>query len=234
MTEQTASTRHAPPTEALTTQSGPRPVRWPMRAGLFALALLGAACGASGAPTAAVGPADGGAIAVTGIDSGSPTDPDAAAPADAGSDGAGSDGAGSDGAGVDASVGSTALGNVLVGDGGRALYAFTNDTQAASTCYGTCADDWPPVIVDPNWTVGPQLDSGIFATTVRDDGQHQLVVGKWPLYYYAGDDGPGDTAGHGLGDVWFLVDPSGTMLEAPTPADEDGADTEQVGTPEGY
>ena len=38
-----------------------------------------------------------------------------------------------------------------------------------------------------DWDVAPGLDSGIFATTVRDDGQLQLVAGKWPLYYFAGD-----------------------------------------------
>ena len=109
-------------------------------------------------------------------------------------------------------LGDSPLGEILVGADGRSLYAFTNDTQAASTCYGTCADDWPPVIVDPDWSVSPELDSGVFATTIRDDGRLQLVAGKWPLYYYANDDAAGDIAGHGLGDVWFVVDPSGMAL----------------------
>lgn len=110
------------------------------------------------------------------------------------------------------------VGDIIVGSDGRALYGFTNDTAAASTCYGTCADAWPPVIVGPDWTVGPGLDTGIFATTVRDDGQLQLVAGKWPLYYYTGDATPGDIKGQGSGDVWFLIDPTGRLITGATGA----------------
>jgi predicted lipoprotein with Yx(FWY)xxD motif len=121
-------------------------------------------------------------------------------------------------------LGTVALGEALVGADGRSLYGFTNDTAAASTCYGTCADAWPPVIVDEAWNVGPGLDTGIFATTVRDDGQHQLVAGKWPLYYYTGDAAPGDINGQGSGDVWFLVDPDGTLIiDEPAESAEGGA-----------
>ena len=65
---------------------------------------------------------------------------------------------------------------------GLTLYGFVNDVDAISTCYSTCAEAWPPVIVDEEWTVGPGLDTGIFSTTERDDGTLQLVAGKFPLY----------------------------------------------------
>ena len=48
---------------------------------------------------------------------------------------------------------------------GLTLYGFVNDVDAISTCYSTCAEAWPPVIVDEEWTVGPGLDTGIFSTT---------------------------------------------------------------------
>lgn len=115
-------------------------------------------------------------------------------------------------------LGNTELGNMLVGSDGRTLYGFTNDTEAASTCYGGCAEAWPPVIVDQEWAVGPGVDLGIFATTTRDDGQLQLVAGKWPLYYYAGDAVPGDVNGQGSGDVWFAVATDGVLIT-------DGAET---------
>jgi predicted lipoprotein with Yx(FWY)xxD motif len=121
-------------------------------------------------------------------------------------------------------LGTSAAGDIIVGPDGRAVYGFTNDTEATSTCYGTCADAWPPVIVGPEWTVGPGLDTGIFATTVRDDGQLQLVAGKWPLYYYAGDAVAGDINGQGSGEVWYLVNPNGSLitdLEAAPPTDEE-------------
>ncbi len=114
---------------------------------------------------------------------------------------------------IDVLAASSSLGDILVGPDGLTLYAFTNDTQAASTCYGTCADAWPPVIVSEDWTAGPGLDFGIFATTKRDDGQLQLVAGQWPLYYFAGDAVPGDVNGQGSGNVWFAVDLDGRLIQ---------------------
>ena len=95
---------------------------------------------------------------------------------------------------------------------GLTLYGFINDVNAISTCYSTCADAWPPVIVDADWAVGPGLDTGIFSTTEREDGTLQLVAGKYPLYTYGGDAVPGDTTGHGSGDVWFAMNLDGTLI----------------------
>lgn len=118
-------------------------------------------------------------------------------------------------AAVDAAVkiSQTALGDVLADPDGMTLYAFTNDANATSTCSGTCAEAWPPVLVDPDFIVSPGLDSGIFATTQRDDGTYQLVAGKWPLYLYAADAKPGDVTGQGSGDVWFAVDTGGRLVD---------------------
>jgi predicted lipoprotein with Yx(FWY)xxD motif len=123
-----------------------------------------------------------------------------------------------------ATIGEGDLGPMLAGDNGLTLYGFTNDVEAASTCYGTCADAWPPVIVDADFTVAPGLDVGIFATTERDDGSLQLVAGKWPLYFFAGDAVPGDLAGQGSGDVWFAVGLDGKLLTG-APEAAAGADT---------
>jgi predicted lipoprotein with Yx(FWY)xxD motif len=117
-----------------------------------------------------------------------------------------------------AKLGKTALGPTIVGDDGLTLYAFTNDSAAASTCTGKCAEAWPPVIVPADWEVGPGLDVGIFATTTRDDGTLQLVAGRFPLYHYSGDSVPGDLNGQGSGDVWFAVNLNGTLIKEPVPA----------------
>jgi predicted lipoprotein with Yx(FWY)xxD motif len=98
------------------------------------------------------------------------------------------------------------LGQILVDPDGRTLYAFTNDTQAQSTCTGTCAEAWPPLRVADNWTVAPGLDAGVFSTIIRDDGTLQLAAGQFPLYYFSGDARPGDVNGQGSGNVWFVVD----------------------------
>jgi predicted lipoprotein with Yx(FWY)xxD motif len=130
----------------------------------------------------------------------------------------------------------TGLGDLLVGEDGLTLYGFTNDTNGTSTCTGTCADAWPPVLVSTDWQVGPGLDSGIFSTIRRDDGSEQLMAGKWPLYYYSGDSVQGDLLGQGSGDVWFVVGLDATLVKDPAPAPGTGggqaaaASTVQVGS----
>jgi predicted lipoprotein with Yx(FWY)xxD motif len=109
------------------------------------------------------------------------------------------------GSNVAVKVADSPLGKILISTSGTTLYGFANDTAAKSTCYGACANAWPPVIVTDDWTVGPGVDSGVFSTITRDDGTQQLVAGRFPLYEYAGDARPGDINGQGSGDVWFVV-----------------------------
>ena len=120
------------------------------------------------------------------------------------------------------------LGPILVGVDGRTLYGFTNDTPLRSNCEGTCAEAWPPVVVPANWTVAPGVDSGIFNTITRPDGTLQLVAGKYPLYAYSGDTAPGDVNGQGSGDVWFVVDTAGALVEGDAPTED--ASTEDAST----
>ncbi len=190
--------QHLNPTEGttiMTTQQPPKQFRSRVLLMIASLALLASACGGD-VPIAA-----------------SSDDAAAAQPAPA------------QGSTVGASSGPSELGDILVGEDGLTLYGFTNDTAAASTCTGTCADAWPPVIVGADWTVAPGLDSGIFATTTRDDGKLQLVAGKWPLYFFAGDVAPGDITGQGSGDVWFVVGTDGLLIKEAAPADG-GADAD--------
>jgi predicted lipoprotein with Yx(FWY)xxD motif len=118
----------------------------------------------------------------------------------------------------------TELGNILVGPNGLTLYGFTNDVDGQSSCSGTCAEAWPPLTVDPNWTVGPGLDSAVFNTVTREDGTEQLVAGRWPLYYFSGDTAPGDVNGQGSGGVWFAVNVDTTLVDAPATGGEAGGE----------
>lgn len=106
----------------------------------------------------------------------------------------------------------TDLGPVLVNPEGLTLYVFTPDTDGVSTCYDDCAASWPAVAGDT--PIGPDLDAAIFGTAPRDDGSDQLTVNGMPLYLFAGDAAPGDTNGQGLNGVWFVVDDTGSMIEA--------------------
>lgn len=125
---------------------------------------------------------------------------------------ASSDAGASPGASIVVKAATSALGQILVDPEGRTLYAFTNDVDAKSTCTGTCAEAWPPLLVDPSWNVAPGLDSGVFSTTDRPDGTVQLMAGKFPLYYFSGDAKPGDVNGQGSGDVWFVVDRTAAIV----------------------
>jgi len=54
----------------------------------------------------------------------------------------------------------------------------------------------------------------------REDGDAQVAANGWPLYYYASDGDPGDVTGHGVRDVWWVLDPAGEPVrptgETPT------------------
>ncbi len=123
-------------------------------------------------------------------------------------------------------AGNSDLGKVLVGADGLTMYGFTNDVDAKSTCVGTCAEQWPPVLVDPSFAVGPGLDVGVFATTTRDDGTTQLVSGKSPLYFFAGDVTNGDVNGQGSGGVWFAANVDGSLYTDAGPAASPPASTD--------
>ena len=42
----------------------------------------------------------------------------------------------------------------------------------------------------------------------------QVKAGAWPLYYFANDAAPGDTNGQDVGDVWYVVSPTGEPIES--------------------
>jgi predicted lipoprotein with Yx(FWY)xxD motif len=151
-------------------------------------------------------------------------DTSTAPPADDAASGAGA----AVGEAIAARSGDSALGEILVGEDGLTLYGFTNDTDGTSTCTGTCAEAWPPVLVSPDWGVGPGLDSGVFSTIRRDDGSEQLVAGKWPLYYYSGDSAAGDLNGQGSGEVWYVVGLDAALIKDAAPAGAGGADAAAV------
>ncbi|MGD2058700.1 MAG: hypothetical protein PVF85_01395 [Anaerolineales bacterium] len=105
-------------------------------------------------------------------------------------------------------------GEILVDFKGMSLYLFMNDKPDESTCYGSCAANWPPLIADGDFGGGEGVDTELIDTTTRDDGTLQVTYNGWPLYYYGADEAPGDTNGQGVGGVWFLVSPEGNALTA--------------------
>jgi predicted lipoprotein with Yx(FWY)xxD motif len=94
----------------------------------------------------------------------------------------------------------TAIGPVLATSSGMTVYTYEDDGLGRSSCYGECAEYWPPVLATPG-----SYASGNLTLVPREDGTMQWAVRGMPLYTYVEDHVPGDTNGEGLGDEWYVV-----------------------------
>ena len=101
------------------------------------------------------------------------------------------------------------LGTILVDQEGFTLYAFFNDTDGESTCTGDCLANWPAAVVEGGELNVGSLDPALFSTVENPEAGTMLKVGDWPLYRFAGDAAPGDVNGQGVGEVWYVVGPTG-------------------------
>lgn len=104
------------------------------------------------------------------------------------------------------------FGDYLVDGDGNSLYMFMKDTANMSACTDECAETWPPVIGEA--TAGEGVDAMLLGTIARVDGAMQVAYNGHPLYWYAEDMAAGDTTGHGVGDMWYLVNAAGEQVEA--------------------
>ena len=137
---------------------------------------------------------------------------------------AGSTTAGSAPAGTPASGSATATvieshagsaGSFLTNGSGRAVYLWAADSMNKSTCSGACAGAWPPVTTTGKVTVADGAKAADLGTITRSDGTKQVTYSGHPLYYFAGDSGPGQTNGQGsdsFGAKWWLVAPAGAKI----------------------
>ncbi|MCS7221609.1 MAG: hypothetical protein N0A15_09980 [Anaerolineae bacterium] len=107
------------------------------------------------------------------------------------------------------------LGSFLVDAKGMTLYIFLNDTPNTSNCYDACARNWPPLLVEGAPVAGEGVDASLLGTTQRKDGTTQVTYNGWPLYYFVGDEKPGDTNGQGVREVWFVISPQGEKISGP-------------------
>ena len=156
-------------------------------AGLAALTLLLAACGAGG--SSAYGSGGYGAAPVT---------PSAAGTA----------------ATVD--LRNSSLGKIVVDAHGRTLYLFEADKGGKSTCDGPCASVWPPYLGTGTPQAGTGASGTLIGTTTRADGGTQVTYGGHPLYYYVGDKASGDVAGQDMnqfGAKWYVLDKAGQKID---------------------
>jgi predicted lipoprotein with Yx(FWY)xxD motif len=106
-------------------------------------------------------------------------------------------------------------GQILASGRGRALYLFTADKGKASNCSGDCATAWPPYIVKSKPVAGPGAKSGLIGTTRRSDGRLQATYAGHPVYFYEGDNEPGEVlcqAVNEFGGYWYVLRGTGKAV----------------------
>jgi predicted lipoprotein with Yx(FWY)xxD motif len=109
----------------------------------------------------------------------------------------------------------TAVGEAWVDTKGLTLYMFEPDKgSGSSVCYDQCAKAWPPFTVKAasDLVLPAEISASAVKLHARKDGTQQVVVNGWPLYYWFADKAPGDITGQSVGDVWWVVDKSGTPI----------------------
>lgn len=119
-----------------------------------------------------------------------------------------------EGATVDLKTASSSAGDIVVDGKGMSVYYFTKDVKDSgkSNCTGECLVAWPPVITTSDT---PKVEgvTGTVGTITTADGKKQVTVNGMPVYLWEKDKAPGDVTGQGVGNVWYLVAPDGTMIK---------------------
>jgi predicted lipoprotein with Yx(FWY)xxD motif len=113
-------------------------------------------------------------------------------------------------------LGSSSLGRMLVDSRGRTLYLFEKDKKGHSSCTGSCASFWPPLLTTGKPHAGTGVKQALLGTTKRANGQLQVTYRGHPLYRFALDKKAGQTKGEGLnnfGAEWYVVSAAGTKIE---------------------
>jgi predicted lipoprotein with Yx(FWY)xxD motif len=123
----------------------------------------------------------------------------------------------------------TKLGQILVNAKGRTLYLFLKDRNGRSSCSGSCASFWPPLMKAGAVTLGPGVKRALVGTTKRANGRLQITYNRHPLYTYALDKRAGQTRGqgsNGFGAKWYAVSAKGrAVVKAPTTTTTTTTDT---------
>jgi predicted lipoprotein with Yx(FWY)xxD motif len=104
------------------------------------------------------------------------------------------------------------LGKVVVDSDGFTLYDFHKDKGTTSSCYGPCANVWPPLATTGKPKAGGGVSASMLGTTKRKDGTTQVTFAGHPLYTYTADSKPGEANGNDIttyGGEWYALTPSG-------------------------
>ena len=118
------------------------------------------------------------------------------------------------------STATSKLGRILVDERGRTLYLFERDPRGRSSCAGTCARYWPPLLTHGKPTAGRNARQTLLGVIRRSNGTRQVTYAGHPLYRFVQDTGPGQTNGqdlHDFGAGWYVLSQAGTKIETGRP-----------------
>jgi len=101
---------------------------------------------------------------------------------------------------------------LLVEQGGRALYTYTEDVPGQSRCDSACEALWPPHYAAPD-----ARPFGPFTLAKSRDGRPMWAWQGKPLYRWISDRKRGAAGGDGVAGVWFLVKVPPQMQSQVTP-----------------
>lgn len=104
-----------------------------------------------------------------------------------------------------------ALGVYLVDAAGRTLYVFEKDRGTTTACEGGCVANWPPFVEDGTPIAGDGIDATQLGTAAGL-APDQVTYHGHLLYYFVGDQAPGDTNGTGIPD-WYAISAAGDNIE---------------------
>ena len=107
----------------------------------------------------------------------------------------------------------TRLGRVLTDSAGHTLYIYEPDATGSPTCTGPCAQAWPPYLAKGTVTGGTTVVA-LLSTVAAAGDKRQVTVDGRPVYRFSGDLAPGQATGQSSGGVWFVLDPSGTVIKS--------------------
>lgn len=112
----------------------------------------------------------------------------------------------------------TSIGKILTNGSGRTVYMFTKDTKNTDKCMKIkfCTSTWPPVTSKGNPLAGPGVKASLLGTIKLANGKRQVTYAGHPLYTYAADTGPGQTAYVGVamfGGKWDALRASGKIVK---------------------
>ena len=115
----------------------------------------------------------------------------------------------------------TSIGTILVDSKGKSLYLFKKDKGTKSSCYSSCAANWPPYLTTGKPTAAGGASASKLGTTKRTNGTLQVTYNKHPLYWFKFDKAAGSTKGqdvHAFGGDWFAVTAKGSAVQPAAPS----------------